>query len=93
MGKDFPKAYKYSLYDKILELAVTLLEPLEMANRSIGNPARRTEYIEIFLGKFNTIKTLIRLCNEKKLISLKMASRIALMADEIGKQATAWKNR
>ena len=92
MGKDFPKFYKYTLYDKMLSLSVDLLEPLEMANRSIGEPMMRKMHIESFLGKFNTLRALFRICNEKKLISLKMTARLATLTQSIGKQATSWKN-
>lgn len=54
MGKDFSKGYKYSLYDKILVLAVTLLEPLEGANRSIEDANGRNRFLDTFIRRFNT---------------------------------------
>lgn len=73
-------------------LAVTLLEPLEGANRSIEDANGRNRFLDTFIRRFNTLKTLVRICNEKRLITLKMAARIAMLTEDIGKQATAWRN-
>lgn len=89
---EFPRAYKYSVGNRMHELAIDLLDEIAAAyinrNRDI-----RVQHLTNFQTKFNTLKTLLRTAGEKKWIlgRSKHAEVIELM-DAIGKQATAWKN-
>ena len=89
---EFPRAYKYSVGNRMHELAIDLLDEIAAAyiNRSRDI---RVQHVTNFLTKFNTLKTLLRTAGEKKWIlgRSKHAEVIELM-DAIGKQATAWKN-
>lgn len=91
MGRDFPKAYKFNLYDKMLGVGIGLLPPLEHANRAVRDRVRRNEYLEEFLASFDTLKTLIRICNETRIISFKQSASLAVFTESIGKQVNAWK--
>ena len=89
---EFPRTYKYSVGNRMHELAIDLLDEIAAAyinrNRDI-----RVQHLTNFQTKFNTLKTLLRTAGEKKWIlgRSKHAEVIELM-DAIGKQATAWKN-
>lgn len=89
---EFPRAYKYSVGNRMHDLAIDLLDEIAAAyinhNRDI-----RVQHLTNFQTKFNTLKTLLRTAGEKKWIlgRSKHAEVIELM-DAIGKQATAWKN-
>lgn len=89
---EFPRAYKYSVGNRMHELAIDLLDEIAAAyiNRSRDI---RVQHLTNFQTKFNTLKTLLRTAGEKKWIlgRSKHAEVIELM-DAIGKQATAWKN-
>lgn len=89
---EFPRAYKYSVGNRMHELAIDLLDEIAAAyiNR---DRATRVQHLTNFQTKFNTLKTLLRTAGEKKWIlgRSKHAEVIELM-DAIGKQATAWKN-
>lgn len=89
---EFPRVYKYSVGNRMHELAIDLLEEIAAAyiNR---DRATRVQHLTNFQTKFNTLKTLLRTAGEKKWIlgRSKHAEVIELM-DAIGKQATAWKN-
>lgn len=90
LGKNFPKAYKYTVYDKLLSLAVQLPEFLELANRAVGDKAKRERYLLAYSTKFNTSKTFIRIMNEMKLITIKQSANLAVLTAKIGKQVTGW---
>ena len=87
---EFPRAYKFSVGNRMHELAIDLLDEIAAAyinrNRDI-----RVQHLTNFQTKFNTLKTLLRTAGEKKWIlgRSKHAEVIELM-DAIGKQATAW---
>lgn len=89
---EFPRAYKYSVGNRMHDLAIDLLDEIAAAyinhNRDI-----RVQHLTNFQTKFNTLKTLLRTAGERKWIlgRSKHAEVIELM-DAIGKQATAWKN-
>ena len=89
---EFSRAYKYSVGNRMHELAIDLLDEIAAAyiNR---DRATRVQHLTNFQTKFNTLKTLLRTAGEKKWIlgRSKHAEVIELM-DAIGKQATAWKN-
>ena len=89
---EFPRVYKYSVGNRMHELAIDLLDEIAAAyiNR---DRATRVQHLTNSQTKFNTLKTLLRTAGEKKWIlgRSKHAEVIELM-DAIGKQATAWKN-
>lgn len=89
--QQFPRAFKFNLGDKLVDASLALFEYILLANRSWKNRSARVTYIQEFLLKFEHLKVLIRLCTEKRIISLKQASRLALLTDSIGKQAAGWK--
>ena len=57
------------------------------------NKEARVQHLEDFLVKFELLKVLLRLCNEKKIITIKQTARLALLTERIGKQITGWKNK
>lgn len=89
----FPKMYKYTLGEKINSVSLELFEYIQLANRTIKNEHTRVKYLEGFLIKFELLKVLLRLCNEKRVLTIKESTNIAVLTKSIGKQATAWKNK
>lgn len=89
----FPKSHKYTIGQKITNVSLELFEYLQLANRVADNKAVRVKYLEGFLIKFELLKVLLRLCNEKRIISIKQSTRLALLVEKIGKQVTGWKNK
>lgn len=88
----FPKLYKFSIGSRMIDTALSLFEFIQLANRCGKDKGQRAKYLQSFLLKFELLKILIRICNEKKILSLKQTSRLAELTCSIGKQATAWKN-
>ena len=89
----FPKCHKYTIGQKITYVALELFEFLQLANRCYNNKESRVRHLEDFLVKFELLKVLLRLCNEKRIITVKQSAKLALLTESIGKQVTGWKNK
>lgn len=89
----FPKSHKHTIGQKMTNVSLELFEYLQLANRSADDRATRRRMLEGFLVKFELLNVLVRLCGEKRIVSVKQLARIISLTDKIGKQATAWKNR
>ena len=61
---EFPRAYKYSVGNRMHELAIDLLDEIAAAyiNR---DRATRVQHLTNFQTKFNTLKTLLRTAGER----------------------------
>ena len=89
----FPKLHKHTIGQRMVNVALDLFEYIRLANRSVKERERRVKYLEVFIIKFELLKVLIRLCGEKRIISIKQLSRLSILVEKIGKQANAWKNK
>ena len=89
----FPKLHKHTIGQRMSNVALDLFEYIQLANRSFKEKDKRAKYLEFFIIKFELLKVLIRLCGEKKIISIKQLSRLSVLVEKIGKQANAWKNK
>lgn len=87
---DIPRFARFTLAQKVINNCTDLLDLIQLTN-SVPNREKRTEYMEEFICKFTTIKTIIRILHETNNLSHKQAGNIALITESIGKQATAWK--
>lgn len=87
----FPKVYKFTIGERLIDASLDLFEYLQLANKAVDDKAKRKRYLENFLIKYETLKVLVRLCNDKKILSIKQFSSLAEKLNSIGKQATAWK--
>lgn len=85
------KKFKYSIGDKITKTSLDLFEYLQLANRAIDNKQYRIKMLDGFLIKFELLKVLLRLCNEKQLFSLKQCTRVAELTELIERQIYGWK--
>lgn len=89
----FPKSHKHTIGQKITNVSLELFEFLQLANRCYTNKEARVKHLEDFLVKFELLKVLLRLCNEKRIITVKQSAKLALLTESIGKQVTGWKNK
>ena len=85
----FPRMYKFTLGQKMMNVSLDLFEYIQFANMSKES---RTKYLTGFTVKFELLKTLVRISADKRLINLKQQADIARMTNSIGKQVSAWKN-
>lgn len=89
----FPKLHKHTIGQRLTNAALDLFEYIQLANRAATERDKRVRYLECFVIKFELLKVLVRLCGEKKIITLKQLSRLSVLIESIGKQANAWKSK
>lgn len=89
----FPKAYKFTLGQKMTNTSLDLFEYIQLANMVAKEDAGRKKYLQGFQVKFELLKILVKLGVEKKIITLKQEASLTCMMVGIGKQISAWKNR
>ncbi len=87
----FPKMYKYTLGQKIVNVSLELFEYIQLANMTTDNNAR-SKYLQGFQVKHELLKVLVRLSTDKKIFTLKQSALLAVLNDKIGKQISGWKN-
>jgi hypothetical protein len=87
LREHFPKTYKYSFGDRLFMTALDCCELIQCANSSI---AERYSYLDQFNTRFGTLRLLIRLCRDRKLINLNQYAEITLRVGEIGKEIKGW---
>ena len=85
--ENFPRKYKYTLGEKLTNVSLELFEYIQLANMYADN---RRQYMMGFIIKLELLKTLLRLCFERKLFSTKQEADICRLATLIGRQATGW---
>lgn len=89
---NFPRAYKFTIGNKMQDIAVNLLSEISAAylNR---DKAVRVQYLVNFQSDFEVLKTLLRIAGERKwIMGISRHANIIELTDSIGKQSTAWKN-
>ena len=89
---NFPRAYKYTIGNKMHEIAIALISEISAAyiNR---DRATRIQHLINFQAEFEVLKTLIRIAGERKwILGQSRHADIIELTHAIGKQATAWKN-
>lgn len=83
----FPREAKFSLGQDMKHDAMDLLRYIFKANHHTD---KRTD-LENFLGCFEMLQLQIRLARELNVLSVRRLAHLALMMDDISKQARAWK--
>lgn len=89
---NFPRAYKYTIGNKMHEIAIVLISEISAAyiNR---DRATRIQHLINFQAEFEVLKTLMRIAGERKwILGRSRHADIIELLDAIGKQSTAWKN-
>lgn len=87
----YPKMYKYSLGQKIINVSLELFEYIQLANMTDDQLLRR-KYLQGFQIKHELLKVLIRLSFDKRVIDSKQLAFLATLNEKIGKQISGWKN-
>ena len=87
--KNYSKQFKYVLGAKTLDTALLLFEYIQQANMFRDN---RRVYLNGFIVKFETTKTLLRLADDFHQINVNQRAEMLPLMEKIGRQITAWKN-
>lgn len=84
---NFSRMYRYDLGEKMTKTALELFEYIQLANMY---PSNRQKYMDGFRVKMELLKTILRLCFNRKLFNERQAADICRLTTLIGRQATAW---
>ena len=87
----FPRMYRFTIGEKMTNTSLELFEYIQLANRAVRDKAKRIQELEGFFVKFELLKVLLRLCNEKHSLSVKQMTNVAVLTEKIGKQINGWK--
>ena len=85
----FPKMYKYEFGNSMMMTAIQCCELLRYAN---SDRSKRTYYLNEFLVKFDTVRLYLRICQDRRLITVKEATKMILAVDGVERQVRAWRN-
>lgn len=87
----FPREYKYTVGADMHHLAITVMDEIAAAYLTHDKEERK-KHLDIFLAKFETLKTLIRIAGEREWIKgIHKHAAIIEITNSIGKQAAGWK--
>lgn len=84
--KEFPKDFKYSLGEKLLNECIELVVYIYKANSA----SKKQEYIQGILERVQVVELLLRLSKDIHLINIDSFSEIVTLTDSIAKQAQGW---
>ena len=87
--ESFPKGYRYEFGTHLMMRCVECCELIRYANSDKDN---RASYLQEFLVKFDGLRLLLRVCQDRKLITIKQGADMVLLVQEIERQATGWRN-
>lgn len=85
----FPKGYRYEFGTHLMMRCVECCELIRYAN---SDRERRAAYLQEFLVRFDGLRLLLRVCQDRKLITIKQGADMLLLVQEIERQATGWRN-
>ncbi len=89
---NFPRAYKFTIGNKMQDIAVNLLSEIS-ATYLNRDKAVRVQHLVNFQSDFEVLKTLLRIAGERKwIMGISRHTNMIELTDGIGKQSTAWKN-
>ena len=85
--KNYPRFYRYTIGEKMVNINLDMLSLIYRANSSY----EKISILSDFLDKYNLITMLYRISVEQHVITERQYAAIALLLQQIGKQATSWK--
>lgn len=86
--RHFPKEYKYTLGQSILDTGWDTLDSIVIAN-SLPND-RKADVLHTGSGSFDRLKTRLRVAHELKLITPKRYTYLMSQNEELGKMLGGW---
>ena len=91
--KQFDKFYRYSFAERMVMTAIDCCELLQRTNRcNKDEKAIAARFLNEFLIKYSSLRLMLMICRDEHQIDLRKFADILELADNIGKQATGWRN-
>ena len=84
---NFPKAYKYSLGDKLRGEITEMVVYIFKANSS---RSERASHAGEVLERLQVVELMLRLSKDLRLLTVKQFAEIVFLSDSLGRQAQGW---
>lgn len=85
----FPKGYRYEFGTHLMMRTVECCEFIRYANSDRDN---RAAWLQQFLVKFDGLRLLLRVCQDRKLVTVQQGAEMILLVQDIERQITGWRN-
>ena len=89
LARNFPRFEKYSIGGKLFNDSLDLIQLIAHANRDI---AKREQWLTEYLVRFESIKSLLRICLDERILPKNSLREVTRLVLTIEKQITGWKN-
>lgn len=83
------KMHKHIIGKRILETSLELFKWVSLANQA-REKDERLGYLKSYLSAFEELKTLLRICNDIKLLKLSTITEAQVLLTDISKQLSGW---
>lgn len=87
---NLPKKYRYSVGDRMISTSLETLHHLHAAYGAQDAQAR-LDAMDRFATEFEMLRTLLRLCNESRLLSQRRLTCLFVSMEGISKQLAGWR--
>lgn len=87
LTQDFPRFFRYSIGSRMVDLTLDMLSLIYRANGSYEKVGVLAE----ILDRYRMLQMLFRVCVEQKVITERKYAPFGLLLEQIGRQATGWK--
>lgn len=88
----FPRDFKHEFGSDLMFTALNCMKYIRYANSDM-NPERRADNLMKLRCELDSLGILLRICEERHFVNIRTAADIALLMDNVGKQATGWYNK
>ena len=89
--RDMQKQYKHSVGERMLDESLSLMKSIFAINRAEKTSSERLTLMDGFVDGFDYLKSLVRIAEEKRVITIKQQSSIAVLMESINAQMTGWR--
>lgn len=86
------KMHKHLIGVKMLNSSINLFSHIAMANKT-KDKKERLGYINDFLIEFESLRVMLKICNDFKLLKLNSLTDMFLIVEDINTQLSAWRNK
>lgn len=88
LSANFPKQYRF-LAERLVNSVFDCMDDMTLANLREG--MERAMFLDAFVVHFTSIKTILRICTRKRIISVTNEAIFLRSSANIGRQIAGWK--
>ena len=88
LSGNFPKQYRY-LAQRLVNVVFDCMDDITLANLREGT--ERAMFLDAFVVHFTSLKTILRICTRKRIVSVGNEAFFLRSSANIGRQIAGWK--